>query len=51
MKVDANFLRDTVAIAYAGTRASPDDIRGLIAECGYYCPGEVLARKLTKEAR
>ena len=51
VKVDANLLRGTAATAYADTRAAPDDIRGLIAECGYYCPGEVLARKLTKEAR
>ena len=51
VKVDANFLRGALAIAYAETRAAPDEIRGLIAECGHDCPGEVLARKLTKEAR
>ncbi len=51
VKVDANFLRGTAAIAYTETPAATDDIRGLIAECGYYWPGEVLARKLTKEVR
>jgi Cu2+-exporting ATPase len=42
LKVDANFLSGTATIAYDETRVSADDIKKLVAECGYHCRGEVV---------
>lgn len=42
VRVDANFLSGTATIVYDETRVTPDDIKRFIAECGYYCRGEVV---------
>ena len=48
MGADGNFLTGTAIIVYDD---APDDIKRVVAECGYRCHGEGLSMKTTKEAR
>lgn len=40
LKVEANFLNCTASIHYNESKISLPDIKALIGECGYHCPGE-----------
>lgn len=41
-RVEANFLSGTATVEYDETQVALAEVQGLVAECGYACPGECL---------